>query len=250
MSDTMNPGGDVPFGSAAESRPDAALDHLINDTRDRLRAPWAAGIAGIVFSALFIVALLLIRTVPIYDAGDQAIIDWFASGGDMAIVIGALYCIPFGAVMFLWFVAVIRDQIGDREDQFFATVFFGSGLLFVALLFVEAAVAGSLVVGVRYLEQAPPNAEMVGIIRSLAYVVMFGMATRAAAVFMIATATVGLRSGVFPRWFALVGYAIGLILLFVVSFFDWVVLLIPAWVSFVSIVILVRQRRRKQAAQG
>jgi hypothetical protein len=61
---------------------------------------------------------------------------------------------------------------------------------------------------------------------------------------------VGLRSGVFPRWFALVGYAIGLILLFVVSFFDWVVLLIPAWVTFVSIVILVRQRRRKLAAQG
>lgn len=243
------PAGAPPADPSAP-RGDAAFDHLISDARDRLRAPWAAGIAGIVFSVLFVVALVLLRTVPIYDDGDQAIADWFAVGGDTAIVIGALYCIPFGAVMFLWFVAVIRDQIGDREDQFFATVFFGSGLLFVALLFVEAAVAGSLVVGVRYLEQAPPNAEMVGIIRSLAYVVMFGMATRAAAVFMLATATVGLRSGVFPRWFALVGYAIGLILLFVVSFFDWVVLLIPAWVTFVSIVILARQRRRKVAAQG
>lgn len=226
--------------------PEPSLDHLISDTRDRLRAPWAAGIAGLVFSVLFVVALLLLRTVPIYDAGDQAVIDWFARGGDTAVVIGALYCIPLAAVMFLWFVAVIRDQIGDREDQFFATVFFGSGLLFVALLFVEAAVAGSLVVGVRYLQQDPPSAESVGLIRSLAYTVMFAMATRAAAVFMIATATVGLRSGVFPRWFAIVGYVIGLILLFVVSFFDWVVLLIPAWVAFVSIVILARQRRRRQ----
>lgn len=229
--------------------PQPALDHLISDTRDRLRAPWAAGIAGLVFAGLFVVALLLIRSVPIYDAGDEAIADWFASGGDTAIVIGALYCIPFAAVMFLWFVAVIRDQIGDREDQFFATVFNGAGLLFVALLFVEAAIAGSLVVGVRYLHEPPPTAEAVSLIRSLAYTVMFGMATRAAAVFMLATATVGLRSGVFPRWFALVGYAIGVILLFVVSFFDWVVLLIPAWVAFVSVVILVRQVRRRSVSQ-
>lgn len=222
-----------------------AFDHLITDTRDRLRAPWAAGVAGLVFAALFVIALVLLRTVPIYDAGDQAVIDWFASGGDTAIVIAALYCIPLAGVMFLWFVAVIRDQIGEREDQFFSTVFFGSGLLFVALLFVEAAVAGSLVVGVRYLEQDPPTAESVGLIRSLAYTVMFAMATRAAAVFMIATATVGLRSGVFPRRFAIVGYVIGLLLLLVVSFFDWIVLLIPAWVAFVSVVILVRQRRRR-----
>lgn len=224
------------------------LDHLISDTRDRLRAPWAAGIAGLVFSVLFVVALLLMRSVPIYNQGDDAIAAWFASGSDIAIVIAALYCIPLGAVMFLWFVAVIRDQIGDREDQFFATAFFGSGLLFVALLFVEAAVAGSLVVGVRYLGQAPPDSGSVDLVRSLAYTVMFGMATRAAAVFMITTATVGLRSGVFPRWFALVGYAIGVILLFVVSFFDWVVLLIPAWVAFVSVVILVRQLRRRRSA--
>jgi hypothetical protein len=225
-----------------------ALDHLINDTRDRLRAPWAAGIAGLVFAVLFVVALVLMRSVPIYSAGDEAIAAWFASGSDIAIVIAALYCIPLAAVMFLWFVAVIRDQIGDREDQFFATVFFGSGLLFVALLFLEAAVAGSLVVGVRYLGQAPPDQATVDLIRSLAYTVMFAMATRAAAVFMIATATVGYRSGVFPRWFAIVGYAIGLILLFVVSFFDWVVLLIPAWVAFVSLVILSRQRRRRTAS--
>ena len=240
--------GDPGAGPSANgtAHSDVALNDLISGTRDRLRAPWAAGIAGLVFAALFVIALLLLRSVPIYDEDDQAIADWFASGGDTTIVVSALYLIPFAAVMFLWFVAVIRDQIGDREDQFFATAFFGSGLLFVALLFVEAAVAGSLVVGVRYLGQAPPGAEMVGATRSLAYVVMFGMATRAAAVFMLATATVGLRSGVFPRWFAIVGYVIGLILLFVVSFFDWVVLLIPIWVAFVSIVILTRQRRRRQ----
>jgi hypothetical protein len=46
-------------------------------------------------------------------------------------------------VAFLWFVGVIRDWVGQREDPFFATVFFGSGLLFVGVpLIGEALAAG------------------------------------------------------------------------------------------------------------
>ena len=50
---------------------------------------------------------------------------------------------PFAGITFLWFVAVVRDQVGEREDRFFATVFLGSAILFVALLFVALAVATS-----------------------------------------------------------------------------------------------------------
>ena len=46
-----------------------------------------------------------------------------------------LYLVPFAGIAFLWFIGVVRDRIGEREDKFFATVFFGSGLLFVAMLF-------------------------------------------------------------------------------------------------------------------
>ena len=49
--------------------------------------------------------------------------------------------IPFAGIAFLWFIGVLRDRIGEREDRFFATVFLGSGLLFVAMLFVAAAIA-------------------------------------------------------------------------------------------------------------
>ena len=68
-------------------------------------------------------------------------------------MIGGLYLAPFAGIMFLWFVAVIRDQVGEREDRFFATVFFGSGILFVALLFVASAIAVSPSVSYRYLDQ-------------------------------------------------------------------------------------------------
>jgi hypothetical protein len=47
----------------------------------------------------------------------------------------ALNMVPFSGIAFLWFIGVVRDLIGEREDRFFATVFLGSGLLFVAMLF-------------------------------------------------------------------------------------------------------------------
>ncbi len=56
----------------------------------------------------------------------------------------ALNLIPFTGIAFLWFMAVLRNRIGSLEDRFFATVFLGSGLLFVAMLFVCAAVAGAM----------------------------------------------------------------------------------------------------------
>ena len=92
---------------------------IIEEAGRQLRAPWAASIAGLLFSVLFTAALVLVRS-----QSDQ-------SGQNTAVVIGGLYLAPFAGIMFLWFVAVIRDQIGEREDRFFATVFFGSGLLFV-----------------------------------------------------------------------------------------------------------------------
>lgn len=199
----------------------------------QLRAPWAASVAGILFSVLFTAALLLIRSAP------------EGTVNSAAIVIGGLYLAPFAGIMFLWFVAVIRDQIGEREDRFFATVFFGSGLLFVGLLFTAAAVASSPTSLVEFMGGAQPSPESAALLRALAYTLLFAFATRAAAVFMIATATIGIRSGVFPRWFALVGYLLGVVLLVAVSFNDWFILVLPAWVAVVSLFILQRERARR-----
>jgi hypothetical protein len=208
----------------------------------QIRAPWAASIAGILFSVLFTLALALLRSQP--DTAEE-LRQLFTTGQDQAVVIGGLYLAPFAGIMFLWFVAVIRDQIGEREDRFFATVFFGSGLLFVALLFMAAAVASTPTTLVDYLGQAPPSTEAIVLVRALAYTILFAFATRAAAVFMLATAAIGIRSGVFPRWFALAGFLLGLALMVAVSFADWVILVLPAWVAFVSVFILRRERARR-----
>jgi hypothetical protein len=213
--------------------PDRPAMPVLEEAGRQLRAPWAASIAGLLFSVLFTAALVLVRSQP-----EQ-------TGQNTAIMIGGLYLAPFAGIMFLWFVAVIRDQLGEREDRFFATVFFGSGLLFVALLFTTAAVVSTPTTLVEFLGGAQLSTEGQAILRALAYTLLFAMATRAAAVFMLATATIGIKSGVFPRWFALVGYLLGFVLLVAVSFWDWFILVLPAWVAVVSLFILRRERTRR-----
>jgi hypothetical protein len=224
-------GQTAPTSTDGTNRP-AAMP-VLEEAGRQLRAPWAASIAGLLFSVLFTAALVLVRSQTDYSAQNPA------------IIIGGLYLAPFAGIMFLWFVAVIRDQIGEREDRFFATVFFGSGLLFVALLFTTAAVVSTPATLVEFLGGAQPSTEGIALLRALGYTVLFALATRAAAVFMLATATIGIRSGVFPRWFALVGYLLGFILLVAVSFQDWFILILPAWVAVVSLFILRRERARR-----
>ncbi len=60
----------------------------------------------------------------------------------------------------------------------------------------------------------------------------------------------GLRSRTFPRWFAWTGYLFGIVLLLVVTFWDWIVLLLPTWVGGVSLFILRRDRALRRAEGG
>src|SRR4249919_3253685 len=109
-------------------------------TRARLKTPKAAAIAGIVFSALLsTVFWLLWRSVPA-DPLDPG--TWLAT--DSKTVALALNLVPFAGVAFLWFIGVLRDRLGQQEDRFFATVFFGSALLFLAMLFSAAALVGAI----------------------------------------------------------------------------------------------------------
>jgi hypothetical protein len=218
---------------------------VIDEAGRQLRAPWAAAIAGLLFSLLFTTALVLMRSQALYTAtSDQELAEVFASGGDLPAVIGGLYLAPFSGIMFLWFVAVIRDQIGEREDRFFATVFFGSGLLFVGLVFAAAAVVSTPLVSVRYLGLSAPTAVEMEHVRSFAYTILFAFATRAGGVFLMATATVGTRSRAFPPWVAWTGYVLGTALMVAVAFWDWVILVLPAWVAVVSLFVLRRERAR------
>ena len=106
----------------------------------------AAGVAGIVFSVLLTISLVLVRLAVPHDPDEAG--GWITEGGKRDAVVVALNLLPFAGIAFLWFIGVVRDRIGEREDRFFATVFLGSGLLFIAMLFTTGAIAGGLVLTV------------------------------------------------------------------------------------------------------
>ena len=205
-------------------------------------APRAAGIAGLVFSALFVGSIVLLREQPAKGANAKEIEAWYLGGHVRDLAVVGVYLAPFAGIAFLWFIAVIRARIGRHEDQFLSTVFLGSGLLFVALMFTATAAAIAPIATVKFQGAPVPGPDAFGLARGLAYAFLYIYAVRAAAVFIIVTSTIGLRTGTLPRWLALSGYAIALVILFAVSLFRLSVLLFPAWVAAVSIVILARPR--------
>jgi hypothetical protein len=204
----------------------------------RLKTPRAAGIAGVAFAVLFIASIVLLRNHPSSGSTAEEIRDFYLRKNAASVALVGVYLAPFSGIAFLWFIAVIRDLIGEREDRFFATVFLGSGLLFVAMLFVAAGVGGALLTAVKFQDEPVPSAESVLTIRSLAFGFLFIYAMRMAAVFMIVVSTIGMRLGVFPRWLVVSGYLAALVLILNVSYFEALVLVFPVWVAAVSVVIL------------
>ena len=208
-----------------------------------LRTPAAAGVAGLVFVILFVVSLALLYREPPRDSTAAEIAAWYLQTQTKTIGLVGLYLLPFAGIAFLWFVAAIRNRIGAYEDRFFATVFLGSGILFVAMLYAAAAAAGASLAAVRFQGAPPPSPDVFVFARGLAYTLFYVYGVRAAAVFMIVTSTIGLRTKVLPRWLVFLGYAIAIVLLVSVSYFKGFVLIFPAWVTAVSIEILVRRKR-------
>src|SRR6516225_1488049 len=109
-------------------------------TRANLKTPKAAAIAGMLFSVLLIAVFWLLRTsIPADPQEPGSSLN--SSSGSVAL---ALNLMPFAGIAFLWCIGVLRDRLGDKEDRFFGTVFFGSGVLFLAMLFTSAAMVGAI----------------------------------------------------------------------------------------------------------
>ena len=204
-----------------------------------IRTPRSAALAGIAFSLLITIALVLMRTVLPEDPNDAG--RWLSDESRRDSVLLALGLVPFAGIAFLWFVGVVRDRVGDAEDRFFATVFLGSGLLFVGMLFAAAAVAAALVSAQDGDALTSSGAWDVGRRTSIE---LLNYAMRMAAVFTVATTTILLRTALAPRWLVLAGYAIGVLLLLTAGFFAWIELLFPAWVLALSLFVLIASFRR------
>jgi hypothetical protein len=203
-------------------------------THQTLKTPKAAAIAGMVFSLLLIGVFWLLRTSIPADPQEPG--SWLhGNSGSVAL---ALNLMPFAGIAFLWFIGVLRDRLGQQEDRFFATVFFGSGLLFLAMLFTAAATVGAILIAFAMAPQELLGSATFYFARAAAYSMVNVYMIKMASVFMITTSTVAIYTGIAPRWLAFLGYGLALILLFGSFYLSWSFLVFPLWVFLLSASIL------------
>jgi hypothetical protein len=199
-----------------------------------LKTPRAAAIAGIIFSILLIWSLWLLRQSVPADPREAGA--WLkASSGTVLL---ALHAMPFAGVAFFWFMGVLRDRLGKKEDKFFATVFLGSGFMFLGMLFVAASAMEGLILAHSVAPSALLGSATFVFARAFTYNLMHVYAFKMAAVFMVTTSTLAINTQLTARWIAFLGYASAAMLLVGGGYLDWVLLVFPSWVLLVSLYIL------------
>ena len=210
-------------------------------TRQALRTPRAAAVAGIIFAVLMTINIVLMRLAIPEELSGSNTAAWLQ--GNSTTIELALTLVPFAGIAFLWFIGVVRDRMGALEDQFFSTVFFGSGLLFLAMVFASAAIAGGILTSYALSPDTLAKSGVLVFGRAVMYTIMKVYAVRMAGVFMVALATLWMRTGVMPRVYVFLSYALALVLLVSSDFTSWLILVFPAWVFVISVFILVESLR-------
>lgn len=185
---------------------------------------------------LFGATLILIRVKMPEGVGDSA--EWLDS--QKVGISAATKLMPFAGITFLWFIGVVRDNLGRYEDRFFASVLLGSGLLFLAMMFVSTAVAGALVATDVGVTDPAAHVAVIAFGKMILVSAAKTYAIRMAAVFMISLATIWLKTGLMPRWLVAVSYLVALGLLIAGDVSMWLTLAFPVWVLVVSALILLR----------
>ena len=159
--------------------------------------PRAAAVAGVAFALLFGAALLLVRlSIPgsIVERGG-----WLADpAGNLRLATDLL---AWGGIAFLWFIGVVRTHIGAREDRFLASVYFGSGVLFLGMSFIAGATAQALLAAHAQYGERFFDSGTFAFGGRLAYEMTNTYSLRMAAVFMFSLATLCHRTGAMPRLF-------------------------------------------------
>ncbi|MDQ1246439.1 MAG: hypothetical protein QG597_807 [Actinomycetota bacterium] len=202
----------------------------------RLRQPASAAIAGIIFAVILIAVMVLLRDAAALDLRTGS--RWASDASRRSAVSMALELIPFAGIAFLWFIGVIRSQVGAAEDRFVGTVSLGSGVLFVAMLFVAAA---SLKASLAATAGTSAAVE-IDTAFPAALLGLFG--ARMAAVFVAAVTTVGRRAGALPPWLTGIGYVVAAMLLFTPPLPPLSQFLFPAWVLLLSGYLLTGRHQR------
>ena len=210
--------------------------------RQQIRSPRSAAIAGIIHSILMIVAMALTRSVL---ASVPAVIDknWLLERSDAISVVVTI--VPFAGLAFLWFTGVIRDRLGDSEDRFFSTIFLGTGIIFVILLFIWGSTAGALFGQLLVTSEQVFDNDVYVLGFAFMNQIIGNYALRMAGAYMLSIGTLWSRTGHMPRWLSILTFIVAVGLLLFANAVRDARFIFPGWVLIVSVYILILNYRRE-----
>jgi hypothetical protein len=217
---------------------------------DTVKYARLSSISGIIFAALFVVALVLVHTTPTLSASDAEITAYYAGGSTLLVTVG-LYLIPFAGIVFLWHAHCTRLLIETRTASPSAIPYglqLVSGVLFVVLLFAGTASAGSVAL-LKDLTSAPlPSADFIRGMLAVGYGMIFVYALRGAGMYALTTTNLLRQAGIMPKWVGLMSYLLAAFLLLSTVMHPAAMLIFPSWVAIAGLVIFIRAGRVAEPA--
>lgn len=212
---------------------------IVDSTRRRrnVRSIESAAIAGVVYAVLTVIGLFLLKPPADLTVSIQSATTWFEDAGNRASLLVGLNLVSIASVAFLWFVAVIRRRVGDREDRFFSTVFLGSAILYVATYITGSVALAAPALAFSVVDNAVVDEASATLAIGTATGLLLVVATRLQAVFVLTTSTLVRRTEVLPNWLAYLGYGGAAVLFLFPLVADPIGLAFPAWVLVVSVTI-------------
>ncbi len=209
--------------------------------RRDIRSPRSAAFAGIIYSILMITGMILtasIARVRLEDITPELLESWSRKASLIIIMV------PFAGIAFLWFTGVVRDLLGELEDRFFATIFYGSGIIQVVLLFIWGAIFGAIMATRSLMVVESRDARMYLFGFALMNEIIGNYALRMAGVYMTAINSLWSKTGLMPRWMTIITYILAFGFLLAAERFREARFIFPLWIFLVSVYILILNYRR------
>ncbi len=212
--------------------------------RSLRRAAQLTAALGIAHAVLYFLSYFLLQLTPSGNASDAEIIRFYSSGGGRRLILVGLYVMPFAGIAFLWFIVALRMWIAVSTKQInvlLSNVQLVSGIIFIGLLFTAGGASAATAASMEFV-RGPIDPMMARQLPQLSSTILLVFALRMAAMFVFTTSNIGRESGILPKWFVFVGFAVGLFLLLSASFSKVLALVFPVWVLVLCVILLERGR--------
>jgi hypothetical protein len=204
------------------------------------RAAFLTSGAGIGFGVLATISWILLRNDRSALAAAEDPRAYYLDTGITGSTIAGLYLVPFAAICFLWFVVALRGWIRGtrhRRNMLISDLQLVSAVAFTGVFLISGGAVATTIV-VTGSKDVAVTIESLRALDAFGNTLMVVMGVRMAATFVLATSSLGMTTGVLPRWFNILGYVFGLLLMLAPIIEPALTLAFPIWVIALALMLL------------